>query len=203
MKKIILIGLFGFLTTASFAAQMQFVTLLSQPVGSFAKVELPNDGTAEIFHLNFCNESAPPSTINVSGTIKAGYLKGDSTRFSSNFDEYRLSDSLEVGQSGTLDVVEMHISNKLNLFTTTNYTEADNSAYVKVARELVARPSSEQNFVTHVAAFETMNIPDIANMKVPATGETEGKDFMWTQVNASACGTSDACKAYLLKGTKK
>lgn len=68
MKKLV-IGLCAlFAVSAASAEDMKFVTLLSQPVGSFAKLETLDQGTpSKIFNLNFCNTSVDSGTIKIEG----------------------------------------------------------------------------------------------------------------------------------------
>ena len=56
MKKLLLCSFVMCCAVLVSAEDMKFVTLLSQPVGSFSKVELLDPSKpAEIYHLNFCN----------------------------------------------------------------------------------------------------------------------------------------------------
>ena len=69
MKSFVMTCVFLFSCGLLAAEDMKFVTLLSQPVGSFSRVELLDTSKpAEIFHLNFCNTDASGGTFAVSGS---------------------------------------------------------------------------------------------------------------------------------------
>ncbi len=76
MRVFVLFCAFLFSGVCGAAAEMQFLTLLSQPVGSFSAVDVVDPGeTTEIYHLNFCNnENLSGGSIFVKGVIKASQL---------------------------------------------------------------------------------------------------------------------------------
>ena len=186
MKKIILIGLFGFLTTASFAAQMQFVTLLSQPVGSFAKVELPNDGTAEIFHLNFCNTGTEVGFIDLANSFSAHHLKAANSAWRSNIAQYNLTGGAAVSATGDMQVKNMEISGELKFSDTTPYLKVDGT---------LNNSGTAQTLTADVASFDTMQIPGVAWLKAPATSAVLRNNFLWRDVNPVACASDGVTKA--------
>lgn len=68
MKKLVIGVCALFAVTVVSAEEMKFVTLLSQPVGSFAKLEtLDQNVPSKIFNLNFCNTSVTTGTIDIQG----------------------------------------------------------------------------------------------------------------------------------------
>ncbi len=85
MKKFILPCALSLLALSVGAEDMRFVTLLSQPVGSFARVELmDNTKPAKIYNLNFCNTNSSGGTIRVTGTnttypVNATYFVSENT----------------------------------------------------------------------------------------------------------------------------
>lgn len=84
MKKFILPCALALLAVSAGAEEMRLVTLLSQPVGSFARVELLDSSKpAKIYNLNFCNTGSSGGTITVTGTsatypVNATYFVSES-----------------------------------------------------------------------------------------------------------------------------
>ncbi len=84
MKKFILPCALALLAVSACAEEMRLVTLLSQPVGSFARVELLDSSKpAKIYNLNFCNTGSSGGTITVTGTsatypVNATYFVSES-----------------------------------------------------------------------------------------------------------------------------
>ena len=75
MKSFVMTCVFLFSCGLLAAEDMKFLTLLSQPVGSFSRVELLDTSKpAEIFHLNFCNTDYPQGYVL---TSHAGITPGD------------------------------------------------------------------------------------------------------------------------------
>lgn len=76
MRKLLLplIGLL--LCSPATGEEMSFVTTLSQPVASFARVEVQNpDHAAHALQVNFCNTNVSTGNMNLNGAVRAAYLK--------------------------------------------------------------------------------------------------------------------------------
>lgn len=211
MKKLIVFCMFALFASAAAAEEMKFVTLLSQPVGSFARVELLDSSTpADIFHLNFCNIGSSGGTITVSGTgddaVNAEKLEVQSGAvLGGNVKHYELSSSMTVKtganfkggtlQAGTANAEKILVSSVLDAAQ-----DAGGTA------ELITDTINAK-----VASFNKMTIDGKAVFDTPASGDTLASSMGWNQVAMAACTTAlsssasndlkNGCKAYLLTGT--
>lgn len=161
------------------AEEMKFVTLLSQPVGSFSRVELLDQATpADIFHLNFCNTDASGGTITFASS-----------------------------QSTPVDVEKLVVNSaavlggNVNYFRADKITVYDNSGFeggtlsvelAGPAKILVDDKSSKaaefihDNAVTIKAAdFNTINIYNTAVLDTPASGSTLSSALTWQKVTTT------------------
>jgi len=174
--------MFVFVSAAAFAESMQFLTVLSQPVGSFAKMELLNGGNIDIFYLNFCNTSVDSGQINVSHAVSIANLRveGTGNKLTSMTPQYNTG-KLEVGDGGTATMGELAEAGSFSFSSSaTGY-----NAYLQVADTLDTFSSSNhaQSFTTQVASFNTMKIPGVAVLGSAASGDTlRGDDFSWKEV---------------------
>lgn len=174
--------MFVFVSAAAFAESMQFLTVLSQPVGSFAKMELLNGGNIDIFHLNFCNTSVDSGQINVSYAVSIANLRveGTGNKLTSMTPQYNTG-GLKVGDGGTATMGELAEAGSFSFSSsTTGY-----NAYLQVVDTLDTFSSSNhaQAFTTQVASFNTMKIPGVAVLGSAASGDTlRGDDFSWKEV---------------------
>lgn len=93
MKKTIVTLVALCAVTAVSAEEMKFVTMLSQPVASFAKLETLNQGaTSKAFNLNFCNTSVPLGTIDVKGLSRMDQARAEAnTTIGGNIQNYALN----------------------------------------------------------------------------------------------------------------
>ena len=120
MKKIFFLFLFSICSTVSFAESMQFLTLLSHPVGSFAKLELQTNRQADIFQLNFCNGFINGGSINIGtettpGSIEIQNLKmGANTKLLGNIAQYQVG-STEISAGATAKVKELYVNNNIEV----------------------------------------------------------------------------------------
>lgn len=195
MKKIFFLFLLSFCSTVSFAESMQFLTLLSHPVGSFAKLELQTNRQADIFQLNFCNGFINEGVINIGtettpGSIEIQNLKmGANTKLLGNIAEYQVDDSTKIYAGATAKVKELDVNNDIVV-----NPASGKDFFVKVNGTLFSEDTS--TIRTFVASFSKLTIPGVA--KFDSGTSVSGSGLSWKQVNVSGCGTSDACKAYLI-----
>lgn len=198
MKSFVMTCVFLFSCGLLAAEDMKFVTLLSQPVGSFSRVELLDTSKpAEIFHLNFCNTDASGGTIAVSGSdtypVQAEKLRVlDGATLGGNIKTFEV-DTITVGADSTFDGFT---GGTLHVTTTAP------------ARIIVDEDSNEDNHsgsatfihgkavTINNADFYTMDINNTAVLSSAASGSTKTSSLGWTQVSPS--GTTDYPQAYVL-----
>lgn len=197
MKSFVMTCVFLFSCGLLAAEDMKFVTLLSQPVGSFSRVELLDTSKpAEIFHLNFCNTDASGGTIAVSGSdpypVQAKKLRVlDGATLGGNIKTFEV-DTITVGADSTFDGFT---GGTLHVNTTAP------------ARIIVDEDSDEKNnegsatfihgndVTINNADFYRMNIDGVAYLKQAASSANQ-KTLSWKQVSPS--GTTDYPQAYVL-----
>ena len=104
MKKLVLLLLSVSLAGMVWSEEMKFVTTLSQPVGSFARVESVNaERPAQALQVNFCNNKVSSGNINVDGAVRAAYLKLDNTgSLGGNVPVYQLK-TLKLGSTKSFE----------------------------------------------------------------------------------------------------
>ena len=114
MKKITLISACMLLFTAVSAEQMQFVTIMSAPVGNFARLDAADpthvtrvgkDGDSSSGYLNFCNTRSSVGNIIIKGAgayLKQIDIQNGTTLGSTNTPEYRLGENLSIENGGTV-----------------------------------------------------------------------------------------------------
>ncbi len=180
-----------------YAEEMKFVTLLSQPVGSFSKVELLDTAkSADIFHLNFCNTGVTSGSITVSGTGTPvdveKLLVRSSASLTGNLKTFSVSNSISVGSGANFT------GGKLG---------ADTAYVDKVSVDDGNGTSGEasltvmQNLSLKTANFRTMDIANIAVMDSPAVATAKSSSLSWKKVSGTSSETAANTKAYLLTGT--
>ena len=197
MKSFVMTCVFLFSCGLLAAEDMKFVTLLSQPVGSFSRVELLDTSKpAEIFHLNFCNTDASGGTIAVSGSdtypVQAEKLRVlDGATLGGNIKTFEV-DTITVGADSTFDGFT---GGTLHVTTTAP------------ARIIVDEDSNENNHsgsatfihgkavTINNADFYRMNIDGVAYLKQAASSANQ-KTLSWKQVSPS--GTTDYPQGYVL-----
>ncbi len=171
MKKLLFCAVLMLCAGMATAENMKFVTLLSQPVGSFASVEmLDQENPTEIFHLNFCNAAADSGKIIVSA-------ENNGTPVVMN--NLVVNSAAVLG--GNLDTVS---SRRLIIALNSDFTGgnlvASRAAPSRVLVDDGAGASGEAAFEyvktlkTRTANFNKMYIPETANLKHTAT-ETGAK----------------------------
>ena len=197
MKSFVMTCVFLFSCGLLAAEDMKFVTLLSQPVGSFSRVELLDTSKpAEIFHLNFCNTDASGGTIAVSGSdtypVQAKKLRVlDGATLGGNIKTFEV-DTITIGADSSFDGFT---GGTLQVKTTAP------------ARIIVDEDSDEDNHTGSAtfihgkavtinnADFYRMNIDGVAYLKQAASSANQ-KTLSWKQVSPS--GTTDYPQGYVL-----
>ncbi len=191
MKKFLICCVVMFSAVFVAAEEMKFVTLLSQPVGSFSRVELLDQASpAEIFHLNFCNTDASGGTITLSSSQATPVDV----------------EKLVVNSAGVLGGnVDYFRANKITVYDNPGF-EGGTLLSVDLtgpAKILVDDQSSKTaefihgNAVTIKAAdFNTMNIYNTAVLDTPASGSTLSSALTWQKVTTTEDKTTP--DAYIL-----
>ena len=135
MKKIIFFSASLLLFTAASAEELQFVTTISPPVGSFAHLDAADSThvtTAPI--LNFCNTRSSAGKIAIKGAgayLKQIDIQNGTALGSTNTPEYRLGEKLTIGTGGTVTAGRV-MANQVT-FDDTNYHKSNvtNTLYGK------------------------------------------------------------------------
>lgn len=233
MKKFILPCALALLAVSAGAEEMRLVTLLSQPVGSFARVELLDSSKpAKIYNLNFCNNSSSGGTITVTGVdtdnpVNATYLVSESGSTLSSSEEqgapvrtYKVvsggSTLSSDGDSWNPSTVYLVGGADLvgGTLKATQVKFANNNSYRRGL--LVAEEDhGDTEFVlpgtaaASVGSFYKMNINNgaVAVFDTPASGSTRCDSLGWGLV-VSAVSSSDSYKdentdAKVLRGCTK
>ena len=127
MKKIIFFSASLLLFTAASAEELQFVTTISPPVGSFAHLDAADSThvtTAPI--LNFCNTRSSAGKIAIKGAgayLKQIDIQNGTTLGSTNTPEYRLGEKLTIENGGTVTAGRV-MANQVT-FDDTNYHKSN------------------------------------------------------------------------------
>ena len=127
MKKIIFFSASLLLFTAASAEELQFVTTISPPVGSFAHLDAADSThvtTAPI--LNFCNTRSSAGKIAIKGAgayLKQIDIQNGTALGSTNTPEYRLGEKLTIGTGGTVTAGRV-MANQVT-FDDTNYHKSN------------------------------------------------------------------------------
>ena len=127
MKKIIFFSAFLLLFTAASAEELQFVTTISPPVGSFAHLDAADSThvtTAPI--LNFCNTRSSAGKIAIKGAgayLKQIDIQNGTALGSTNTPEYRLGEKLTIEKGGTVTAGRV-MANQVT-FDDTNYHKSN------------------------------------------------------------------------------
>ena len=127
MKKIIFFSASLLLFTAASAEELQFVTTISPPVGSFAHLDAADSThvtTAPI--LNFCNTRSSAGKIAIKGAgayLKQIDIQNGTTLGSTNTPEYRLGENMSIENGGTVTAGRV-MANQVT-FDDTNYHKSN------------------------------------------------------------------------------
>ena len=189
MKKIITLTLLVFFSAAAFAENMQFVTLLSQPVGSFAKMDLLGSAPVEIYQLNFCNKGAN-GTIQIGSEPIDGPLVrianlnvADTAILAGAIGSFNIENELKVGAGADVNIEYLDIGCG-GKFSTGNSTKG---SYIEVKGTLQAPLNNGQQTTTvEAASFEKLHVPSVVFFKNAAVGDTKADSFTWAHIGSSA-----------------
>lgn len=188
MKKFIFACGILFLGVLASAEELKFITTLSQPQGSFARVESSNaERPARALQVNFCNNKVSSGQINVDGAVRAAYLQLDNTgSLGGNVPVYQLS-RLNLGGGKTFEGGNV-------------WADETNPARVKADGTLYGRDMSYL-----VAELPALKITNTANIK---RGGPTGEDMEWGAQfpcdykdanGAISCAGAEKYDSYLLK----
>ncbi len=203
MKKIILLTLFAFASASVAAESMQFVTLLSQPVGSFAKIDLMSDASVKIYSLNFCNTSASNGLINVgkeptsSSLVQLAELRmGAGNTLTGNIPQVYVSKEMRIGTGA--DATIGHLDVGCGSGDGLEFSEESEEKYIEIGGGLYGENAAAETTTVDAASFEKMYISSTARLETIAFGDTRSDSFSWTNINASDCSSKGTCKNELL-----
>ena len=194
MKKILVFSLMVLASSALFAEEMPFVTLLSQPVGSFSKVELTSsDSPTRIYHLNFCNTNATGTkTIKIGTTavnsdlLNVATLKMGDNTLKGNVKNYITDTQTQVSKGGNM---KMKVLKASTVDFPANYAK-------KLFVGATLTSNANHGITTQSASFNAMYIPGVANY---AGGGAKGGTFTWSGVKCTELRKDDnGCNANIL-----
>ena len=156
MKKIILLAACLAVIPAS-AEELRFVTALSEPVASFARLESVNSARpAEAMFVDFCNTGVNTGTISAKGLVKMNELRVLSGARAGSTSQltYQITDAngLTVADNGSLrgakllantaDPQDITVAAGVNVGAASNFTAADLNR-LKIASHTTIVPSTE------------------------------------------------------------
>lgn len=191
MRKVILWAVFVCLGTGAFAEEMQFITTLSSPVGTFAQLETA-DPTERTYApvVNFCTSRSSVGRINLVGAnayVQRLHLAG-STVLGGSLPEFRIVGSMQVNNGGRvaggrLMGTQVKFTNAYSAKSKVNGSLYMNSATVVGAKAAQLTISSE----------------------VETSGTGTGKTMEWSNTysrdySSSGAATGKSYSSYLLKG---
>ena len=210
MRKIFLTLAVLILGLPSFAENMQFITLLSRPMGTFAAVDV--SGNAEIYDLRFCHAGINSSTINLN-SLNAARLKlnnGAQLRTADNsglavdtsITEFKAEEDIQIG---TVDKVcpssfpdsycYVLVGKNLVYSNNNNGTSLiiDNNGGINIKADTLELNGTDLTF--DAADFPTLNVTN----KLHLGTTNPGAAAQWSRVDcAGGNGSSTDCKAKLL-----
>ena len=185
MKKFILLGAALFACGALYAESMQFVTLLSSPLGIFSRLETADPAVAtKSKFVNFGTTKVGTGQIDLvkkAPSIKFLHLASGTTLMSSTLAAYYSSDRFEIGSGGT-------VKGKSLLATNLSY-EGSTSAKSEVGQTLTLANTGK--FVGGYAG--SMNVGSGKAKTVASRPDNVGLDMHWSNVHT--------CEAYKTDGT--
>lgn len=188
MKKFIPLFLLPLLCTFSSAANMQFITVLSSPVGSFNKLETADTQQAAVGkRVNFCTKVGSQGTVELKGSqhaqLNAVMLAGGTTLGKTDTGKYSLN-KITLHSGGTVEGGRL-LGNNFEV----DYDAAGKASNV-YSNELT------------LAAAKTTAL-NVGNGNSVMNGTGASTQMVWSNEyqNDDACKTGSACaKQYLLKG---
>lgn len=187
MKKYLLILCSICVALSASAETMKFVTMLAQPVGTFARVDTTDSNEpTKLASLSFCTTSIDLGTINAKDVTISGDL------------------TVESGATLTThDITTVKDIDSLNIYKNTTGTFVGGSLEVNRATipqvEVTKTMTVSDGISTKTASLSRMNITNTAIF----TGGGRNVNMSWTQINAENCmlsenGDESACYALVL-----
>lgn len=196
MKKLIVLTLCAFCASLAQAESMQFVTLLSQPVGSFAKVKLLDANTAaKIKNLNFCQPSLDGTIDIASGGMEVKKTLNVKTTLGGDVGAYATSSILlTAGDNPVLTGKSLSVNGMMSIPSNAEGTlksvKINSAAAVNIGGSVTSK----------VASFKTMDLKDKAVLKNAASFSVRASSMGWTKHTKEGC-TGDKCSPTLLMGS--
>lgn len=200
MKKLIVLTLCVFCASLAQAESMQFVTLLSQPVGSFAKVKLLDAGkAADIENLNFCQPSLDGTIDVASGGMEVEKTLDVKTTLGGDVGAYATTSSivLTAGDNPVLTGKSLSVNGEMSIPSNAEGTlksvKINSAAAVNIGGSVTSK----------VASFKTMDLKDKAVLKNAASrlsGTLSKSTMTWAKHTKEGCA-GENCSPTLLMGT--
>ncbi len=193
MKRLLFYMLFFCFPLGLMAEDLQFVTTLSSPVGTFSQLETADPETAAVSPVvNFCNTRTSTGRIELRGAnayLQSLTLK-NGTSLEGTVGEYRLSSALNVNNGGTLKAKRI-MANTMSLSGASSINSQVNSTlYVSSMGVKGAKTGS-------------LTIPS----KVQTNNTGSNDEMEWSNVysrdyTADGSATGNSYTSYLLKSEK-
>ena len=193
MKRLLFYILFACFPLGLVAEDLQFVTTLSSPVGTFSQLETADPETVTISPIvNFCNTRASVGRIEINGanaylqnlTLKSG------TSLEGTAAEYRLSNSLAVNNGGSITGKRL-MANTMSLSGASSaMSQVNDTLYISS----MGVKGAKTNSLTITGSAQTSN-----------TGEDD--EMQWSNIysrdyTSSGSATGKSYTSYLLKSKK-
>ncbi len=191
MKKIFILSLLLSISSVLVAEDMRFVTLLSRPVGSFARVDLANSTQpAQITGtLNFCTATTLEGAISAADVdITKLYVTADGG-LGGNAPQFLITNSIYIGENASFTGGSLH------------WTGTADASHVLVANNgKDAELNSESSITSKVGALNTMTVKNTAVFDTPASAQIAASSLSWRKVTTTTADTSSISypKALLL-----
>lgn len=192
IKKVYIYGLMFFCSVWISAEEMQFVTTLSSPMGTFAMLETANPKkSVSAQQVNFCNTRSTVGRVDLQGanaylqslTLKNGTTLGGNTK------EYRVGSSLNVNAGGRVTARRL-MANTVSLSSASDAeSEVNNTLYISSMSVKGAKAGS-------------LEIPG----QVKTSGTGDGENMHWSNeytrdYTSSGSATGSSYSSYLLKSS--
>ena len=192
IKKVYIYGLMFFCSVWISAEEMQFVTTLSSPMGTFAMLETANPKkSVSAQQVNFCNTRSTVGRIDLKGAN--AYLQNltlkNGTSLEGNVKEYRVGSSLNVNAGGRVTARRL-MANTVSLSSASDAeSEVNNTLYISSMSVKGAKAGS-------------LEIPG----QVKTSGTGDGEDMHWSNeytrdYTSSGSATGSSYSSYLLKSS--
>lgn len=198
MKKLIVLTLCAFCASLAQAESMQFVTLLSQPVGSFAKVKLLDANTAaEIKNLNYCQPSLDGTIDIASGGMKVDKLLDVKTMLGGDVGIYDVVQKENKGGEIRTQGPEGTQVLTGQFLKTTETMQGSGTYPLKINANDV---TIQTGVTSKVASFNTMDLKNKAVLKKAAVWSVRAsqKSMGWVKHTKEGCAGADCSPALLM-----